>query len=115
MEILTKPKPHRSDSSQTYAFIPVRSRATPLRRCRTGGSDGVFHAPQNLEKGGHGVSPCTMHHLKSFSPGLESVLFRTLFLSCRVPDKIPFSNNEQSQICAVTDADYGLTDPVNGF
>jgi len=31
------------------------------------GSDGVFHAPQNLEKGGHGISPRTMHHLKSFS------------------------------------------------
>jgi len=44
----------------------------------------VFHAPQNLEKGGHGVSPCTMHHLKSFFPELESVLFRTLFLGCRV-------------------------------
>ncbi|PYL68603.1 MAG: hypothetical protein DMF20_00260 [Verrucomicrobia bacterium] len=52
-----------------------------------GGSDGVFHAPQNLEKGGHGVSPRTMHHLKSFSPGLESVLFRTVFLSCRAPDE----------------------------
>jgi len=33
-------------------------------------TDGVFHAPQNLEKGGHGVSPCTMHHLKRFSPWL---------------------------------------------
>ena len=31
-----------------------------------GGSDGVFHAPQNLEKGGQGISPSTMHHLKSF-------------------------------------------------
>jgi hypothetical protein len=28
-----------------------------------------------------------MHHLKSFSPGLESVLFRTLFHSCRELDK----------------------------
>ena len=25
-----------------------------------GDSDGVFHAPQNLEKGGHGISPCTV-------------------------------------------------------
>jgi len=35
----------------------------------------VFHAPQNLEKGGHGISPCTMHHLKRlFSPlGKRSV------------------------------------------
>jgi hypothetical protein len=48
------------------------------------GSDSVFHAPQNLEKGGHGVSPCTMHHLKAFSRGLESVLFRTLSYCCRV-------------------------------
>jgi hypothetical protein len=30
------------------------------------GSDGVFHAPQNLEKGGHGISPGTMHRLKIF-------------------------------------------------
>jgi len=58
-----------------------------------GGSDSVFHAPQNLEKGGHGVSPRTMHHLKSFSPGLESVLFRTLFLSCRAPDQFPRSDD----------------------
>jgi hypothetical protein len=73
----------------------------------------VFHAPQNLEKGGHGVSPCTMHHLKSFSAGLEGVLFRTLFLSCRVRHKFSRSNDRQSQIYAVTNADSGLTDPVN--
>jgi len=59
------------------------------------GSDGVFHAPQNLEKGGHGVSPCTMHHLKIFSPELESVLFRTLFLGCRVPDEFSCGDNEK--------------------
>jgi hypothetical protein len=75
----------------------------------------VFHAPQNLEKGGHGVSPRTMHHLKSFSPELESVLFRTLFLSCRVHDEFSCGDTGQSQIFAVINADCGLTDPVNGF
>ncbi len=34
-----------------------------------------------------------MHHLKSFYPRLESVLFRTLFLSCRVLDKFPRSDD----------------------
>jgi hypothetical protein len=43
-------------------------------------------------KGGHGISPCTMHHLKSFFSGFESVLFRTLFLRCRVPEKFPRSD-----------------------
>src|SRR6266436_955881 len=74
-----------------------------------GGSDSVFHAPQNLEKGGHGVSPRTMHHLKSFFPGLESVLFRTLFLRCRVPDKFPCcGHTKMTNLCA-DDADFGLT------
>jgi hypothetical protein len=59
------------------------------------GSDGVFHAPQNLEKGGHGISPRTMHHLKIFFPGLESVLFRTLSYFCRVPDKFPRSDHRK--------------------
>jgi hypothetical protein len=39
-------------------------------------SEGVFHAPQNLEKGGHGISPCTMHHLKMlFCPVCEALCF----------------------------------------
>jgi hypothetical protein len=75
----------------------------------------VFHAPQNLEKGGHGVSPRTMHHLKSFSPELESVLFRTLFLSCRVPDEFSCGDNEKIANFLVINADSGLTDPMNGF
>jgi len=75
----------------------------------------VFHAPQNLEKGGHGLSPRTIHHLKGFSPGLESVLFRTLFLSCRVPDKFLCSDNGTITNLRDDNADYGLTDPVNGF
>jgi hypothetical protein len=87
----------------------VRSTATPLRRCRTGGSDGVFHAPQNLEKGGHGISPRTMHHLKSFFSGLESVLFRTLSNRCRVPDKFSrYDRMKVTNLCA-DDANYGLT------
>jgi hypothetical protein len=39
-------------------------------------SDGVFHAPQNLEKGGHGISPYTMHRLKIlFVPFCEALCF----------------------------------------
>jgi hypothetical protein len=53
------------------------------------GSEGVFHAPQNLEKGGHGISPRTMHRLKSSCFRMESVLFRTLSYFCRVPDQSP--------------------------
>ena len=75
----------------------------------------MFHAPQNLEKGGHGVSPCTMHHLKSFSPELESVLFRTLFLSCRVPAEFSRGDNEKITNLCGDQPDSGLTDPVNGF
>ena len=78
-------------------------------------SDSVFHAPQNLEKGGHGVSPRTMHHLKSFSPGLESVLFRTLFLSCRVQDQFPRSDHTTIAISVAMNTDYGLTDLNDGF
>ena len=46
-------------------------------------------------KGGQGISPCTMHHLKTFSPGLENVLFRTLSYRCRVPDKFPRSDDRK--------------------
>jgi hypothetical protein len=56
----------------------------------------VFHAPQNLEKGGLGISPGTMHHLKSLFSSLENVLFRTLFCRCRVPDK--FSRIDRGKI-----------------
>jgi hypothetical protein len=79
------------------------------------GSDGVFHAPQNLEKGGHGISPCTMHHLKTLSPGLESVLFRTLRYFCRVPDKFSRSDHRKMTNLRADDADCGLTDSVYGF
>jgi hypothetical protein len=45
---------------------------TPL----DGESDGVFHAPQNLEKGGHGISPRTMHRLKIlFAPAWKALSF----------------------------------------
>jgi hypothetical protein len=73
-------------------------------------SDGVFHAPQNLEKGGHGISPCTMHHLKSSFSCLESVLFRTLSYRCRVPDKFSRSDHTKMTNLCVHDADFGLTD-----
>ena len=56
-----------------------------------------------------------MHHLKSFFPGLESVLFRTLFLSCRAPDKFSCGDNGAIINLPVINADCGLTDPVNGF
>lgn len=58
-----------------------------------------------------------MHHAPSekFFSGLESVLFRTLFLSCRVHDEFSCGDTGQSQIFAVINADCGLTDPVNGF
>jgi hypothetical protein len=52
-----------------------------------------------------------MHHLKTFSPGLESVLFRTLFYRCRVPDKFPRSDRRKMTNLRAEDADYGLTDP----
>lgn len=69
----------------------------------------MFHAPQNLEKGGHGVSPCTMHHLKTVSPGFESVLFRTLFLNCRVSDKLSWSDGRRLKIFILSSADSVLT------
>ena len=56
-----------------------------------------------------------MHHLKTFSPGLESVLFRTLFYFCRVPDKFPRSDHRKMTNLRADDADYGLTNPVHGF
>jgi hypothetical protein len=75
----------------------------------------VFHAPQNLEKGGHGISPRTMHHLKTPSSALESVLFRTLSYFCRVPDKFLRSDYRRMTNLRADDADYGLTDSVHGF
>ena len=51
-----------------------------------------------------------MHHLKIFSPGSESVLFRTLFYFCRVPDKFPRSDRRKMTNLCADDADYGLTD-----
>ena len=58
-----------------------------------------------------------MHHAPSekFFPGLESVLFRTLFLSCRAPDKFSWGDNGAIINLPVINADCGLTDPVNGF
>jgi hypothetical protein len=46
---------------------------------------------------------------------LESVLFRTVFLSCRVPYEFSCGDMGQSRIFAVINADSGLTDSRNGF
>jgi hypothetical protein len=51
-----------------------------------------------------------MHHLKNSFSRLESVLFRTLFYSCRVPDKFPRSDHKKMTKLRADDADYGLTD-----
>jgi hypothetical protein len=56
-----------------------------------------------------------MHHLKAFSPGLESVLFRTLSSRCRVPDKFPRSDHRKMTHLRAEDADYGLTHHRDGF
>jgi hypothetical protein len=79
------------------------------------GSDGVFHAPQNLEKGGHGVSPCTMHHLKSFFPNWKAFCFAHSFSVVESPMNFRVVTMRKSRICAVISADSGLTDPMNGF
>jgi hypothetical protein len=60
-------------------------------------------------------SPRTMHHLKTFSSGLESVLFRTLSYFCRVPDKFPRSDHREVANLHTEDADCGLTHHGDGF
>ena len=52
-----------------------------------------------------------MHHAPSekfFFPGLESVLFRTLFLRCRVPDKFRRSGHTKMTNLCADDADFGV-------
>ena len=62
-----------------------------------GGSDGVFHAPQNLEKGGHGVSPRTMHHLKFFLPDWKAFCFAQslIFVECRINFRVAITEKWQ--------------------
>ena|SRR5947199_7214180 len=57
------------------------------------------------------------HHAPSeiFSPGLESVLFRTLSYFCRVPDKFPRSDHRKMANLCADDADCGLTHRREGL
>ena len=61
------------------------------------GSDGVFHAPQNLEKGGHGISPRTMHHLKFFLPDWKAFCFAQslIFVECRINFRVAITEKWQ--------------------
>jgi len=72
------------------AGVAVTDRGRSARR----GSDSVFHAPQNLEKGGHGVSPCTMHHLKSLFRAGEAFCFAHSFSIVESAGKISVCDDE---------------------
>jgi hypothetical protein len=56
----------------------------------------VFHAPQNLEKGGHGISPRTMHHLKSVFPGWKAFCFAHSLIVVESPNK--FSSSDRMKM-----------------
>jgi hypothetical protein len=73
------------------------------------GSDSVFHAPQNLEKGGQGISPSTMHHLKSFlfPFGKRSVSHTLLSLSS-LHQNLRIDYEKKAKLSADV-ADCGLT------
>jgi hypothetical protein len=69
----------------------------------------VFHAPQNLEKGGHGISPCTMHHLKSVFPGWKAFCFAHSLIVVEFPSKFSRSGRMKMRNLCADDADYSLT------